>query len=674
MSRSYPQFDFSGAVQAATSFLMKKPNEVADVRNGDFTSELGAITRRKGYTRVGDAFTQGSNSTPTGGFVAKFSTGPVRFVAVKKSDNTETLVLSQNVGTGAWTSRITGLPVNAVVFFFMYLDEVYVTGYDPATGTPFQPRNIDKTLNVSTTRNVLNMPYCYFVVEFLGALYACNCLVSSDRFPERAYKSSGPLGAVTFLRAETGSVAGYFTVDSARYLKPTMALDIYDAGTETKLYDITITSVDKSLNRIYFTPYALTFATGAVDATTNEITLSSTALFPTGTPVQITSTTTVPGGLVASTTYYAINVSGTKIKLATSAANATAGTAIDITSTGSGTHSITLVYVVSDNDEVWLDGRKGTLNMLWNADYPTPQEADFLSTLPGADSSNNITGAAKSSNRLFLFTKNSAAKYDGGAELKTFNNSVGCISQNSIRNIDDDWLIWVDSRGRVWARNESSGQQEHISRGLIRRILKYVNQTALAASSAVTNNNNYKLYLGAIDVGNGTETLRICYSFEDNIWTIERHSKKQLFQDNDDISGYQKPVFFSDDGYVYHDENGNLDHDKIIPFEVDTGRDNFGSEKLKKYEGMMIYSRGATGMEVKVTVDTGDPITVGKITGPECYIKFPASGEDQLPEGTSAKAKLTNAQKGDPEVIEGIIWDFNVREQVRNETRRPPTV
>lgn len=79
-------------------------------------------------------------------------------------------------------------------------------------------------------------------------------------------------------------------------------------------------------------------ATGAVNVATNEITVTES--YATADPIVFRSSGAVPTGLTANTTYYAIRVSATVIKVASSAANASAGTAIDITGTGSGTHSL----------------------------------------------------------------------------------------------------------------------------------------------------------------------------------------------------------------------------------------------------------------------------------------------------------------------------------------------
>lgn len=78
--------------------------------------------------------------------------------------------------------------------------------------------------------------------------------------------------------------------------------------------------------------------TSDVNTGTEEITVASS--YTTGDAVTLRSNGTIPAGLTNNTVYYAIRVSATKIKLATSAVNALAGTAINITSTGSGTHSI----------------------------------------------------------------------------------------------------------------------------------------------------------------------------------------------------------------------------------------------------------------------------------------------------------------------------------------------
>lgn len=94
----------------------------------------------------------------------------------------------------------------------------------------------------------------------------------------------------------------------------------------------------------------------------------------TGDGVTIASTGTLPSGVSAATTYYAIRLDGRRTKLATTYANAVAGTAIDITSAGSGT--ITLAHV---------DQARYTCNGVIDSTR-TPRDilVSILSTMSGA--------------------------------------------------------------------------------------------------------------------------------------------------------------------------------------------------------------------------------------------------------------------------------------------------
>ena len=106
--------------------------------------------------------------------------------------------------------------------------------------------------------------------------------------------------------------------------------DIFDNGT---------TSVNAAGVKITAQGYDFT-----ADAGTDVITLSSgSATWGSSgsTIVELTTTTTLPAGLSTGTQYYVITVNGTTtLKLATNLANARAGTAIDITDAGTGTHTI----------------------------------------------------------------------------------------------------------------------------------------------------------------------------------------------------------------------------------------------------------------------------------------------------------------------------------------------
>lgn len=82
-------------------------------------------------------------------------------------------------------------------------------------------------------------------------------------------------------------------------------------------------------------------AAGTFTAAVTDICTKSTHGYLTGLKVQLTTTTTLPAGLSLSTDYFVIYLTANTFKLASSLVNAIAGTAVDITDTGTGTHTIT---------------------------------------------------------------------------------------------------------------------------------------------------------------------------------------------------------------------------------------------------------------------------------------------------------------------------------------------
>jgi hypothetical protein len=70
--------------------------------------------------------------------------------------------------------------------------------------------------------------------------------------------------------------------------------------------------------------------------------LTVARVYLTGEKVRVTTTNTLPAPLAINTDYYVIYISDTTIKLATTLANAYAGTEIDITTAGVGVHTIHL--------------------------------------------------------------------------------------------------------------------------------------------------------------------------------------------------------------------------------------------------------------------------------------------------------------------------------------------
>jgi microcystin-dependent protein len=87
--------------------------------------------------------------------------------------------------------------------------------------------------------------------------------------------------------------------------------------------------------------YAQTVGSAAITTASSQITIAANDEIKTGTPLVYTTSGTAIGGLTPSNTYYAIIVDSTHIKLASSLANAVAGSAISLTTQGTGNHTFT---------------------------------------------------------------------------------------------------------------------------------------------------------------------------------------------------------------------------------------------------------------------------------------------------------------------------------------------
>lgn len=815
-TRVFRRSEISMGIQNASTWGIRKTNEVDDARNVRFNKIIGAAVRRLGYKKEGNKFSA-SNKKPTGGHTAQFTSGTRRFVACNAEDDSFTLVKVQETN-GSWTTIINDIPANSEVFFTDFRNEVFVSGYDIATGNPFKPYNINSSLNVSTTRNLLFAPWCKYFVVYRGVMYATNVRIGTENFPDRLYRGSAPTGPITFVKGpqinsqapvtlvdqvpamtdytlpkgvasasseintstrawmafnrsidrwiastntnqwlkydfgaepkiitfysimgeaylsdinrspktwrleasndnttwvnldtrtdqpvwtsvaeertfsisnttsyryyrlfvESNHGSDYIAVgelklfnslqgvkplqlklDSVRYVKPGMELEIYKAGKPIRLFPITVYDVDKPTDVIQFMPENYPFT---ANASTDLLTFADASNMPTGTPIQFSSTNLLPAPLQPNTTYYSIYVSATTIKVATTLDNAKIGIAIDITGTGSvgATQSIYLSYELSNNDEVYIKGRYGLLTTAWNTDYPTADAADFSAIQPGVDSSNAITGVVEATNRLFVFTLNSSNKFDGKTTIP-FNRTIGCVSHRTIRNIDDDWVIWLTARGRVYARNEGGGQQEYISRGIHNKLLENIPLNQLRAASAGLNDGGYTVYVGNYN----NEPTRAVYDFGSNTWSIDVLSHPSLIYINDNTTEFGKPYFFSNNGYLYMDDTGNMDDDQAIRFELDLGKVDYGTEKNKKFESCFIYSQYAAGLKVTGYIDDHDPVALGSISGRTGQITYPTDGANKPKIGSTIRIKIAGAiEDVPPQVIESFIDYFNLEEEI----------
>ena len=211
--------------------------------------------------------------------------------------------------------------------------------------------------------------------------------------------------------------------------------------------------------------------TFTADASTDECTWTSTASVPsnilTGTRVRLTTTTTLPGGLATATDYYVIKVSDTTFKLATSYANAVAGTAINITDAGTGTHTVTWLLPRYTNGA-------GVQAIFFNSNATAMGAATpnlSLGYTNSAQATSRATptvlpiGKSAASNSHILYTgATGTGKYNytvplqgsdaGIAEINTIQNSVSYVSgEYSVALIKEITQIPLAVLGQAGERN-----------------------------------------------------------------------------------------------------------------------------------------------------------------------------------------------------------------------------
>ena len=143
-------------------------------------------------------------------------------------------------------------------------------------------------------------------------------------------------------------------VPSAVYTVPaskkTIVIELDVANRSTSSQTISVEIEDHSLSAPQ-TGSAITLTNGTALGAGNTLTASANHNLLTGDRVEFTHVTGLTGGIATGKQYYVIKVAATTFKLATTHANATAGTNMTITGTQSSSNScksLYFVYVVRD--------------------------------------------------------------------------------------------------------------------------------------------------------------------------------------------------------------------------------------------------------------------------------------------------------------------------------------
>lgn len=175
------------------------------------------------------------------------------------------------------------------------------------------------------------------------------------------------------------------------------------------------------------------FSTFTADASTDICTHTNINLMP-YTRVRLTTTTTLPGGLATATDYYVIKVTDLTCKLATSYANAVAGTAINITDAGTGTHTINTLLPRYTNGA-------GVQAMMWNTNATALGAATpnlSIGYTNSAQSGSRATpttlpiGKTAAANGLILYSGTGSGKYGPAMPLQAGDSGIAQVDSTTI--------------------------------------------------------------------------------------------------------------------------------------------------------------------------------------------------------------------------------------------------
>lgn len=111
-------------------------------------------------------------------------------------------------------------------------------------------------------------------------------------------------------------------------------------------------------------------AAGTIDLSLETMTITSHGFY-TGEKVRLTTTGTLPGGLAVLTDYFIIKIDANNIAFATSLVNANAGTAINLTTSGSGTQTITPTALSAAS----IKGQRSDDGIAWYDDTDLPSQS-----------------------------------------------------------------------------------------------------------------------------------------------------------------------------------------------------------------------------------------------------------------------------------------------------------
>lgn len=648
--RAYAQLDLSGGIQVGTSHLLRKRNEVVQMENAVINFKIGSARRRMGYEKVATTIEQGNDSL---GFeVYRYGQNNKIVTAINNPANTNATVRFMDTG-GYWTNILTNATANTRFQMLNDLDELYLAGVDSNTNTYLPLTNISAasgSLVPSTSHNVYTAPASRFIAEYNGNLYALNCYINGKYYYDRVYQSSPALGFITLVQTDQAGLLNQLRVNSTQYLKIGMSVDVYGAGTEAKkVSGLTIISVDKKNNRISFGPSQITVADN------DEIWL-------TGTKGTLSRFWNIDYKTPETADWFKIPASK-ESRPAITGWGKNNGRMFIYTK-----NSFTIwdgANLITKSDSIGCVSHETIQNIgswtlwlhdtgVWGYNDNTGQfqllsvaVQDFINAINQGNlkyASAGVVGKVYklSVGELMVLTDagNTTSTSTSSTTVTTTSTSTSSTSTSSTSTSSTTTSTSASTLSTSTSSTSTSTSSTSIS------------TTSSSTSSTSSSLSTSTSSTTTITVASTKKVARLCYDMNLNGWWTEKHKREIRFQRNHTMNGYTKPYFTDETGRLFRDETTNTDNGDSIPMTVEWGRNNLGTDQLKRFMSALIDSENARGATLKYSIDSGPFITLCMITDNVQRVLFPVGG--QQVEGRDIDYKITHNDAGEPPMINGI--------------------
>lgn len=652
---TYPQLDLSGGVQRAVSHILRKRNELFSSKNAAFNIRIGSAVRRPGYEKVGQTIVQGNDSLGAG--VYRYGQNNKIICGINAADGSGATLQAFDTG-GYWTSILSGAALNTRFQTINDLDNYYIAGQVPSTTNYLPLTSLDSTLVPSTSKNVYKAPAAAYIAEYNGLLYAINCQVNGKTYTDRAYQSSPALGAITFVQTDQAGLLQQLRVDSTRWLKTGMTLDLYSAGTEAKQTSaLTIISVDKKNKRISFAPTQITIKDN------DEIWLTGTKgtlsrFWNTDDPTPETADwLKIPSGKEANPSFTGWGKNNNRLFLFSRNSFLKWDGANLITvsdSIGCVSHE-TIQNIGSwtiwlHDTGVWgYNDNTGQLKMLSRALQPYIQAINQTNL---RFSSAGVVG------RQYKLAVGQLADLDS----LTTSTSTSSTSTSSTSSSTSS----TSTSSTSTSSTSSSTSITTVTTTSTSTSSTSISSTSSSISTSSTSQSTSTSSTSTSTVISIKKVARFVYDFDMNAWWPEEHNREIRFQFNHTMNGYTKPYFTDETGRLFRDETGNTDNGVVIPMEVVLGRNQFGTDANKTYTAVLVDSDQAREAALLFSTDGRQFIHLGQIT--KRVNKFPFSTARQPNvEGRDINYKFVHSDPGDAPILNGLSTTYQVQERIVDE-------